>query len=136
MKTNLKKTVERIETFLDAWEKNAATKSFAGMTLEEFTVATKLPLDTAKEIKALRQDAKRKRVHALNSLVEINPLMERVVFAVQGSVEYGSDSAFYQELGYVRKSDRKSGLGRKGGTLPAGATAPLKPGESPSTDAA
>jgi hypothetical protein len=129
MKANLKKTVERIGTFLDAWEKNAATKSFAGMTLEEFTEATKLPVDKAKEIKALRQEAKRKHVHALNSLEEINPLMERVVFAVQGSAEYGSDSAFYQELGYVRKSDRKKGLTRKGkGESP-------KPAESPSTDA-
>lgn len=131
MKTNLKKTVERIEQFLDAWEKNAATKSFAGMTLEEFTEATKLPLDTSKEIQVLRQEAKRKHVHALNSLVEINPLMERVVFAVQGSAEYGSDSAFYQELGYVRKSDRKKGLTRKPKSKPT----PPEPGESPSTDA-
>jgi hypothetical protein len=134
MKTNLKKTVERIETFLEAWEKNAATKSFAGLTLQEFTEATKLPIDTSKEIKALRQEAQRKRVHALNSLVEINPLLERVVFAVQGSAEYGSDSAFYQEMGYIRKSDRKRGLTRKRNEAPDESPTPPD-GNSPSTDA-
>lgn len=126
MKTNLKKSVERIETFRSAWEKNAPLDSFGGMTLEEFTLATQKPVDAAKEIATLRQEAKRKYTKAMNELVLINPLLERMVFSVQGNAKYGSDSSLYEELGYVRKSDRKKGLTRK---------PKVKPEGLPSTDA-
>ncbi|MBA2593787.1 MAG: hypothetical protein M3495_08480 [Pseudomonadota bacterium] len=36
----------------------------------------------------------------------------KAVNAVRGDVEYGEDSAFYKALGYVPKSERKSGLRR------------------------
>jgi hypothetical protein len=35
---------------------------------------------------------------------------------VLGDPAYGPDSALYEALGYVRKSERKSGLTRKGKT--------------------
>ncbi|MDQ3773838.1 MAG: hypothetical protein M3461_05490 [Pseudomonadota bacterium] len=36
----------------------------------------------------------------------------KVVNAVRGDIEYGEDSALYKALGYVPKSERKSGLRR------------------------
>jgi hypothetical protein len=129
MKTNLKSAVGRIETFRGAWAKNGATSTLGGITLEEFTEATRVPGEAKAEAAELRKEAKRKHVKGLNSLPEVMALVERLTFAVQASPEFGPDSAFYQELGYVRKSDRKKGLTRKG-------KEPPKPdGNSPSTDA-
>lgn len=128
MKPNLKKAVERIERFRGAWEKNAATTTLMGTTLAEFTEATKAPCDAKSEADELRKEARRRHVKGLNALPEVMPLLERLVYAVQASPEFGPDSAFYQELGYVRKSDRKSGLSRKNTEQPAN-------GGLPSTDA-
>ena len=36
----------------------------------------------------------------------------KVVNAVRGDIEYGEDSTFFKALGYVPKSERKSGLRR------------------------
>ncbi len=36
----------------------------------------------------------------------------KVVNAVRGDIEYGDDSALFKALGYVPKSERKSGLRR------------------------
>ena len=128
MKPNLKKAVERIEKFRGAWEKNAESITLMGTTLAEFTEATKAPCDAKAEAEELRKEAKRRYVKGLNALPEVMPLLERLVYAVQASPEFGPNSAFYQELGYVRKSDRKSGLSRKNPGQPA-------TGELPSTDA-
>jgi hypothetical protein len=134
MKQNLKKAVERIETFRDAWDKNAASTPLIGITLEEFTEATKAPCVAKAESEALRKEAKRQYVNGLNALPQVLPLLERLVFAVQANPDFGPDSAFYQELGYIRKSDRKKGLTRKGTAPPDGDTGQAVE-NSPSTDA-
>jgi hypothetical protein len=40
--------------------------------------------------------------------------VQLVVNGVVGDPTFGPDSALYEAMGYVRKSERKSGLTRKG----------------------
>jgi hypothetical protein len=42
-----------------------------------------------------------------------------VVNGVKGDPAFGEDSDLYETMGYVRKSERKSGLTRKKSTPPA-----------------
>jgi len=44
--------------------------------------------------------------------VETNRLIQLVVKGVVGDPTFGEDSALYEAMGYVRKSERKSGLKR------------------------
>jgi hypothetical protein len=43
-----------------------------------------------------------------------NVLTDLVVNSVKGTPGFGQDSPLYSACGYVRKSDRRSGLTRKG----------------------
>ena len=131
MNHKLKKAVERIDVFRNAWEKNAAEQDFAGMSLAEFTEATKLPGELAKDVVEIRREAKRKQVKALNLLEPVSQLLELVVHSVQGTPGFGPDSALFSELGYIRKSERKTGLTRKKQLRDAGSAAEAA---SPSTD--
>lgn len=45
--------------------------------------------------------------------VVTNEAIQKVVKGVAGDPDFGEDSDLYEALGYVRKSERRSGLSRK-----------------------
>ena len=45
--------------------------------------------------------------------VALNEKRSKVGFGVAGSAAYGNDSPLYGAMGFVRKSEKKSGLTRK-----------------------
>ena len=47
-----------------------------------------------------------------------------IVAGVVGDPSFGPDSSLYEAMGYTRKSERKSGLTRKGGGTPPAAPKP------------
>ena len=105
---------EKIEKMLNAWRTLAPTKTFGGMTLEDFEAAT-APSRAARARIADLQDQERQAIadrdHAdENSLVKIG----YVVAGVLADPTEGPDSALYEAFGYTRKSGRKTGLTRKG----------------------
>ena len=56
-----------------------------------------------------------------------NTKAQQVVNGVLADPTEGPDSALYEGFGYTRKSERKSGLTRKGGSSKGGAPPPPKP---------
>ena len=110
----MKKTDERIVKFRSSWEEMAAEASFAGMTLEEFKTATEGPLALREEIAKLETQLVRKSVDTNIADKMADELLDLVVNSVRGTPGFGPDCALYKALGYVRKSERKSGLTRKG----------------------
>ena len=48
-----------------------------------------------------------------------NEAIQKVVKGVAGDADFGEDSDLYEAMGYVRKSERKSGLSRKKTPPPA-----------------
>ena len=72
---------------------------------------------TAKVISPLRGQRAELKVKLGRSLVTNTPLVgdkrSKVGQGVAGSLDYGDDSSLYEAMGFVRKSEKKSGLTRK-----------------------
>jgi len=96
-----------------AWEKLAANASFAGLTLAQFKLKVGPSMDYRKQINdngVARKSLLDKRDDADRITKLTNGL---VVKAVVGDVNYGDNSDLYEAMGYVRKTERKSGLTKK-----------------------
>jgi hypothetical protein len=114
MPNSPKKTAERIEMMINAWRALAPDKTFAGMTLAQFEAAAE-PSRAARrkieELDAQRADAAVERDDADK---DFDAKADQVVAGVLADPTEGPDSALYAAFGYTRKSERKTGLTRKG----------------------
>lgn len=98
---------------IKAWSTLAPNATFAGMTLAEYKLKVKPSLDARAKIEELD--------HQMTSATDLRDDVDKVtvktnqfvVKSVVGSTDYGDDSDLYEAMGYVRKSERKSGLSRK-----------------------
>jgi hypothetical protein len=108
-----KDIVDRIETFRASWRELALDATFAGMTLAEFEVAVSVPLNLRGDIVALEKQLEGKKTEKSIADVTANELLDLVVNSVRGTPGFGQDCALYRACGYVRKSERKSGLTRR-----------------------
>ena len=103
--------------FLSSWAEYAQGKSFAGMSLAEFEVKSKEPLDVRKDL----ADARTK----VNGLIlkrdkaddTLNEDLLLIAHAIRADKDFGEDCPFYRSLGFVPKSERKKG--RRKGDSPA-----------------
>jgi hypothetical protein len=109
---------KKINRLADAWGKNAAAASFGGMTLAQFQATVKPSLDRRKDIADL--DAQRVvLVDQRDDADKISmPAAALVIKGIAGDPAYGTDSALYEACGYVRDSERKTGLTRKKSSTP------------------
>ena len=105
--------LERREIFLRAWRNLAANTSFCGMSAEEFQQATDDMVAVRKEIgmaEARLTGLRQTRDMADKAARE---LMIHVAHGVRGDQNFGEDCPLYRSMGYIPKSERKSGLQRK-----------------------
>jgi len=111
--------IDKIMLVLNAWKDLRPTKSFAGMSLTEFTAHVQPSLDARAE----EADFEERRKVAVTKRDKADalalPIVARVVAAVIADEAEGEDGELYEQMGYVRKSERKSGLHRKGTPPPA-----------------
>jgi hypothetical protein len=112
----IRSTEKRIEVFRAAWKKVAPAATFAGMTLAEFELAVSPPAAVRKEIKELERETKAKLAERADADTAAEEVLELVINSVRGTPGFGADSQAYRAFGYVRKSERKSGMTRKGKT--------------------
>ncbi|MEN9575249.1 MAG: hypothetical protein RL514_3104 [Verrucomicrobiota bacterium] len=107
---NPKETGDWLAKLVKAWKENAAEKQFAGMTLAQFEAKVKPSFDARDAVAGLEA----KLVTALNTREDADklsvPEAQLVVNSVKGDPNFGEDSSLYEAMGYVRKSERKSGL--------------------------
>jgi hypothetical protein len=127
MPTGPKEIEAKMKKMLNAWEEIAPEKSFAGTTLDQFrTVVTR-----AQTARARIADLEDQMLQAINERENadeaFNTKAQQVVNGVLADPTAGPDSALYEGFGYTRKSERKSGLTRKGGSSKGSATPPTKP---------
>jgi hypothetical protein len=102
----------KITRTTEAWEEHALEAKFAEMTLDQFKAKVTPSLDYREKIASLRRQleaAIKKRQEFDADSIDI---CAKVVNAVRGDIEHGEDSALFKTLGYVPKSERKSGLRR------------------------
>src|SRR4051812_45652388 len=110
-----KEIEDRIRRMISAWESLAPTKSFFGMTLDQFKTAMQPSLAARELIKDLEnqltQAQNQRDANDEGALAK----MQGVVAGVNADPTEGPDSSLLEAFGYTRKSERKSGLSRKGG---------------------
>ncbi|HEY0944590.1 MAG TPA: hypothetical protein VGD81_04955 [Opitutaceae bacterium] len=108
---------KRLTTIIDAWTNLSPAKSFAGMTLAEFEVAIAASVEVRSRLVSANERAAAARVDRDNADRRTMPILDRVVAAVVADRTEGNDSVLYAAMGYVRKSDRRSGLTRRTAAL-------------------
>lgn len=109
----MKEAFTKLDDAKQAWSKLRPGKSFSGLTLEQFDALIKPSYDVRAEIAdaELRlQSANARRVNADAASLEI---VRRIVNAVKSDPEEGKDGELYAAMGFVRRSDRSSGLTRR-----------------------
>lgn len=97
----------------NAWRNLAPAKSFGGMTLAEFDIQVEKSLTPRRRLVEIEDEKLREQA---NRDEEDDVTMDKIELIVAGVIAdptEGSDSALYEAMGYIRKSDRKSGLTRK-----------------------
>ena len=104
---------DRLDKVLTAWKDLRPAKQFAGMTLAQFTAKVQPSLDTRATIDGLEEQKKVAMDQRDKADTASNEQLLLVVNAVKGDPDEGEDGELYEAMGYVRKSDRKSGLTRK-----------------------
>jgi hypothetical protein len=104
---------KKIKDIKTAWRTLRPTKKFAGLTVDEFEARTKASADARIEIEKLEK--KMTEQIDLRQKADIVSLewCDKVVKSVVGDVDEGDDGELYEAMGYVRKSERGSGLTRK-----------------------
>jgi len=109
-----KDTKAKIDQVVNAWETLAPTQSFGGMTLADFKTAVQPSQDAREALATLEQQmTAAKNARDAADQVSLNKV-QLVVNGVVGDPDFGPNSDVYEAMGYVRESERKSGLTRKG----------------------
>ncbi len=112
-KVDIKTVREKCSVMNDAWVEGAPIVEFNGIMQAAFLAdITACAADDA-AIGDLAAELKMKREVRDDKYVALNEKRSKVGLGVAGSAAYGNDSPLYGAIGFVRKSDRASGLTRK-----------------------
>lgn len=108
------KVMVELEEVLIAITELAPDKNFGGVSLAQYA-------GQVGESKDARQDHINAKIQVKNAEDRRETsddrglrMRELIVNGIIGDPDFGPDSALYERCGYVRKSDRRSGLTRKG----------------------
>ena len=105
-----KKIENRLTTVVEAWTNLRPTKSFFGLTLEQFKAAIQPSLDARGAVDEVRNNLTAAMVQRDDADAVSWRLAQRVVAAVVADEAEGDDGEFYRTMGFVRRSERASGL--------------------------
>ncbi len=115
-----KSILDKLTTATDAWQKLAADATFAKMTLAQFQATLQPSLDERETIKNLENELAAAQNRRDDADTASMAALGKVVKGVVGDPDYGDDSSLYEAMGYIRTSERASGLTRKKAAPPAG----------------
>ena len=110
-KVNNKEVREQCTRMNDAWVEGAPTVEFNGFKQADFADIADAAADAAIGDMEAQLDMKRDVRDA--KYAALNAKRSSAGKGVAGSKDYGDDSPLYGAIGFVRKSDRASGLTRK-----------------------
>ena len=109
---NPKMTADKLGKLMQAWQDLEPDKSFGGMTVADFKTRVQPSLDARAAVNAAEVQLVDALARRQTSDVETQRLMLLMVNSIKGDPAVGDDSALYEAAGYVRRSERKSGLRR------------------------
>ena len=110
-----KEIEDKIRRTTSGWESLAPTKSYFGMTLDQFKTAVQPSLAARERIKDLENQLAQ-AINQRDAADEVSlEKIQGVVAGVNADPTEGPNSSLLEAFGYTRKSERKTGLSRKGG---------------------
>jgi len=113
MPSNPQTIADDTNTIINAWTTLAPAASFGGMTLAQYKAKVQPSFDARTQIDNLNAQL----TAALDTRDDADAVTtdtnQKVINGVKGDPNYGDDSNLYEAMGYVRKSERASGLTKK-----------------------
>ncbi len=109
---------ERINTTLNAWQTLADKKTFGGMTLADFQAIVQTSLADRSALQALHAQVTNALAQRNADDIASMAAVQAMVKGVVADPDEGDNSALYKALGYIPKSERRSGLTRKKKPVP------------------
>ena len=103
---------EKINKMLNAWRTLAPDKKFAGMSFDDFAAIAAPALAKRKRINELNDELAQTTVERDQADEVFSDKALQVIAGVLADPDLGPNSALYQQMGYTRKEDRKTGLHR------------------------
>ena len=110
---NIKRTMKVGQEVLLGWEAEAAELSLGGKTMDQMKQLADEAQAAIDRLAKLRNEEKAAMVERDAAVISFWEALKRARHAVLSHPRFGGDSALYGRWGYVRDSERSSGLGRK-----------------------
>ncbi|MBS1794019.1 MAG: hypothetical protein JSS81_09205 [Acidobacteria bacterium] len=101
------------ERALSALRNMAGDAKFKGISVADFAAQVERSMGSRRRLRDLDDETIRELTNRENEDLKTLAMLADIVDGVVGHEDFGDDSALYEALGYVRKSQRKSGLTRK-----------------------
>jgi hypothetical protein len=117
MPTSPKDAYDRLTRAVTAWQTLRPQKTFAGMTLDQFRSSIAPSFTARVNMARLENELNAAQNQRDDADLVSNDNLLLVINAIKGDPAEGEDGELYEAFGYVRKSERKSGLSRKGSAL-------------------
>lgn len=108
-----KENEDKMIKVLNAWKTLAPEKSFGGMTVTQFEAQVKKSLAPRERLAQLDDEAKQQQALRESEDEVTTNKINLIVNGVLADPTEGDDSALYGSMGYIRKSERNSGLTRR-----------------------
>lgn len=113
MSASPKDNLDRINSVTKAWETLRPAKTFAGFTLTQFKTKIQPSLDARTSITTLEHQMTSALDKRDDADVASLDAIKLVVNAVKGDPAETANGDLYEAMGFVRDSERLSGLSRK-----------------------
>lgn len=104
---------EKINVMNDAWFEGAKSTVFNGIAQGDFQAAIEAAAADDAAIADLEAEIKMKRDVRDDKYKALDQDRSKIGMGVAGDPNFGNDSPLYGAMGFVRKSERASGLTRK-----------------------
>lgn len=115
MPLNNKQVRERVKKMNDAWAQGADDAIFKGITQPAFQAEIDAAAAADQEIADLEAQVRMKKTARDERYKKLNETSINVRDGVEGHANFGSEHPLYGAMGFVRPSERKSGLTRPKG---------------------
>jgi len=121
MPSNPQSIADDTNTIINAWSTLAPAASFGGMTLAQYKTKVQPSFDARTTIDGLNAQLTAAMDTRDDADAVTTATNQKVINGVKGDPNYGDDSNLYETMGYVRKSERASGLTKKSNAAQAAA---------------
>ncbi len=108
---------ERVNKMNDGWSEGAPGVEFGGVKQADFLKDISDAAKAESELADILAQADMKRAEIDDKYQNLQDNSVRVANGVRGDKDYGEDSALYGAMGFIRKSERASGLTRRTKTV-------------------